>query len=134
MECELCKMKYPAKLKFNDQTYDLLIMDRPTSNYIIFESIGTDRNSTRTIHIISLNNKNNIRLGRGHDSDIRISDISVSRTHATIKSTKNGLILQDNESKFGTLIQVKRPILLTIGTTIAVQCGRSTLELALKKT
>jgi pSer/pThr/pTyr-binding forkhead associated (FHA) protein len=24
-----------------------------------------------------------IKLGRGHDSDIRITDISVSRTHAT---------------------------------------------------
>jgi len=34
--------------------------------------------------------KESIKLGRGHDSDIRISDISISRTHAIIKFKNDG--------------------------------------------
>jgi pSer/pThr/pTyr-binding forkhead associated (FHA) protein len=45
-----------------------------------------------------------IKLGRGHASDIRISDISVSRLHAYIKYENNKYILTDNNSKFGTLV------------------------------
>jgi len=30
-------------------------------------------------------NKNSFVIGRGHDSDMRVSDISVSRCHALIK-------------------------------------------------
>ncbi len=38
------------------------------------------------IHIINPTiEKTLLKLGRGHDSDIRISDISVSRLHALIK-------------------------------------------------
>lgn len=42
------------------------------------------------------------------DSDIKLKDISVSRNHAFIKvvdeNNKKKLILQDNNSKFGTLL------------------------------
>ena len=46
-----------------------------------------------------------IKVGRGHDSEVRITDISVSRCHALIKrSLKGDYILEDNSSKFGTLV------------------------------
>lgn len=48
-------------------------------------------------------NKNNIKLGRGHDADIRIADISVSRCHATLKYEKGIFYIEDNNSKFGTV-------------------------------
>jgi len=71
---------------------DLVNIPRPTSdNYIILEAIARDRRSSGGIHIICLDkNKNSIKLGRGSDSDIRISDISVSRCHATITQRHNG--------------------------------------------
>lgn len=47
------------------------------------------------------------KLGRGHDSDIRVSDISVSRCHATVKFKDNKFIIEDSCSKFGTLVMVK---------------------------
>jgi len=53
------------------------------------------------VHIIS---DDPIKLGRGHASDIRISDISVSRLHAFISYVDNKYILTDNNSKFGTLV------------------------------
>jgi pSer/pThr/pTyr-binding forkhead associated (FHA) protein len=46
-----------------------------------------------------------IRVGRGHDADIRVTDISVSRFHAKINMSENGeFFVEDNRSKFGTLI------------------------------
>jgi hypothetical protein len=46
--------------------------------------------------------------GRGHASDIRISDISVSRLHAFIKYEDDRYILTDNNSKFGTLVLLQK--------------------------
>lgn len=46
-----------------------------------------------------------IRVGRGHDADIRVTDISVSRFHARINRDVDGhFYVEDNKSKFGTLI------------------------------
>lgn len=77
----------------------------------MLEAFPKDSKKTnKTFYIINMKNKNTIRLGRGHDSDIRISDISVSRFHAMIKFHNGSFYLKDNDSKFGTLIQYKRPI------------------------
>jgi pSer/pThr/pTyr-binding forkhead associated (FHA) protein len=46
-----------------------------------------------------------IKLGRGHECEIRITDISVSRNHALIKFIDNSFTVFDNKSKFGTLIK-----------------------------
>ena len=51
-----------------------------------------------------------IRLGRGHDCNIRVTDISVSRLHALIKTSSRGdFVVEDNKSKFGTLVQCRKP-------------------------
>lgn len=51
-----------------------------------------------------------IKVGRGHDAEVRITDISVSRLHAFIKrSVKGDFILEDNSSKFGTLVLCRKP-------------------------
>lgn len=47
-----------------------------------------------------------IRVGRGHDADIRVTDISVSRFHARINRNiiTGEFYVEDNNSKFGTLV------------------------------
>ena len=43
-------------------------------------------------------------MGRGHEADVRINDISVSRMHGQITIDENNDIqLKDLGSKFGTL-------------------------------
>ena len=42
--------------------------------------------------------------------DIRITDISVSRKHAILHYENGKFFLEDNNSKFGTLILLKQPI------------------------
>ena len=44
------------------------------------------------------------KKGRGLEVDIRLSDISVSRLHATIVHENNHFYLTDENSKFGTLV------------------------------
>lgn len=63
-------------------------------------------------------NVNEIKLGRGHDADVRVTDISVSRLHAVLKKTSKGyFVLEDNRSKFGTLCMVRNPLPLSINET-----------------
>jgi pSer/pThr/pTyr-binding forkhead associated (FHA) protein len=54
-----------------------------------------------------------IKMGRGHDADVRVTDISVSRLHAYIKKSQKGYYyLEDNLSKFGTLVLIRNPYLV----------------------
>ena len=68
-------------------------------------------------------------LGRGHESDVRISDISVSRSHAKISFKNKKFILEDTGSKFGTLVLAKdsvdiseNQVILQIGRTLISVC------------
>jgi len=51
-------------------------------------------------------------MGRGSDSDIKISDISVSRSHAIITRENGNYYIEDRKSKFGTLCKVKSNLIL----------------------
>ena len=72
------------------------------------------------------------KLGRGHESDLRINDISVSRCHAFINFKDNKFWLQDNLSKFGTLVLVKKKTPLIPGYNKAVQIGRTVINFSVK--
>lgn len=71
-----------------------------------------------------------IRMGRGHDADVRITDISVSRVHAVIKKSQKGYFyIEDNSSKFGTLALIKHPFLLSFNEPNYFQAGRTQIEI-----
>ena len=73
--------------------------------YIVLESISS--NTSKVVHILSLTDEDTVSLGRGHDADVRVTDISVSRLHAHIKKSSLGFFyIVDNKSKFGTLLLV----------------------------
>ena len=71
---------------------------------------------------------NFILKGRGSDCAVKINDISVSRIHSKIKIKEGRLILEDNTSKFGTLIQVRDDISIS-ETSTHLQAGRTTVEI-----
>ena len=67
------------------------------------------------IHVVNMLHTEEIKLGRGHDADVRVTDISVTRTHARMrKSIKGYFVIEDNKSKFGTLALIRNPILLSL--------------------
>jgi hypothetical protein len=137
-ECEICKKPYPYVFKANGIQYKLMDveLDIPQeSNYLLLESLTFEKNSSRMVHLIMPDNdKQNFKLGRGHESDVRVSDISVSRCHALIKYNQiNGkFYLEDNLSKFGTLVLAKENIELEPEMTKAVQIGRSVISFTVK--
>lgn len=96
-------------MKAGSQNYNLVKYDKPQGDYMVLESLSQEKNTSRIIHIIRpAANKTVFKLGRGHESDLRINDISVSRCHTKIKFEKGKFLLEDNQSKFGTLVLVKQ--------------------------
>ena len=72
-----------------------------------------------------------VKVGRGHDSQVRVTDISVSRFHAGIKKSSRGeFVVEDNGSKFGTLVLVRKPLLLKKNQKVSLQIGRSMVDLS----
>lgn len=130
--CEICKTPYPFRFKIEgrDDTFDLIDITLPTTNYIVLESLNQMKENCniKSIHVITLTD-DPITIGRGHESDVRINDISVSRSHATLKydSTTGKLLLKDLKSKFGTLVLLKRPIEIK-PSKIHLQIGRTYIE------
>lgn len=113
LDCELCKSMFPFQISFDNKIIDIVEVEKPEKNYIILESLTYK--SSKVFYIINTENKQQMKVGRGQDCDVRITDdISVSRCHAVIwKTTRGDYILEDFNSKFGTLVQLQYPMLLS---------------------
>ena len=98
-------------------------------NYILLESLPLDKNTSRMIHMLTVTeNKQEFKLGRGHEAEVRINDISVSRVHAILKYKEDGFYLEDNMSKFGTIVLLRERYPLNLEHTLAVQVGRTVIS------
>lgn len=111
------------------------------------ESLSKDKQPVG-IHIIDLSGTNKIILviffllvlmitdlqGRGHDCDLKINDISVSRIHAAIKINKGKAYILDNSSKFGTLVLKKSDTVFDENlNNISLQNGRTIMKFTIKR-
>lgn len=115
--------------------YNLVQWEKPEGDFMVLESLNQEKNTSRIIHIIRPSPAKTVfKLGRGHESDLRINDISVSRCHAKIKLEGGRFLLEDNQSKFGTLVLVKQRTPLLPGFNKAVQVGRTVINFSVKGT
>ena len=110
--------------------FQILSYDLPPGNqYMILESLKSA--PAKVIHIFDLSKcdgnlkpgpekdpktgapiyppQNEFKIGRSVESDMKIADISVSRVHSYIRFEGKDLIIEDNGSKFGTMIKVNKP-------------------------
>lgn len=55
---------------------------------MVLESISS--NTSKVVHVLNMDIEDQLVLGRGHDADVRITDISVSRSHAFIRKSPQG--------------------------------------------
>jgi len=70
---------------------------------------------SKIFYFITLSETSKVSLGRKKEIDIKISDdISVSRHHANLiyDFENKQFFLEDNKSKFGTLVLIKRNLLI----------------------
>lgn len=135
LHCELCKDKLPITLEQDGEILSLIPFDEHISgSYVMLESFSKEKDSTG-IHLIDLSSNQNFKIGRGHDSDLKVSDISVSRIHSVVTVFKGNLYIRDNSSKFGTLVLKKDPILLNSDNMKSgpYQCGRTVVVFNLKR-
>lgn len=132
-ECEICKTAYPLMIKSKGKNFHLVFYERPSTSYLVLESLNQEKNTSRIVHIIKPSQgKDVFKMGRGHESDLRINDISVSRLHAMIKYKDGRFLLEDNVSKFGTLVLISKRTPLSPGYNKAVQIGRSVINFSVK--
>jgi hypothetical protein len=127
MECEICKATLPDVVKYQDKMYEIYEFVKPNyKNWISIETLNTNP-GLKTLYIINLDKKDTIKIGRSHDSDLRVTDISVSRFHAQInRQIDNTLRIEDNNSKFGSLVLVQINTLpIVVEPTLCLQIGRS---------
>lgn len=132
--CELCKAAYPTYVHIGHERSPLVEVPRTQPPFIVLENMVRDsqQHAGRGLHVISVAEKV-LKLGRGHESDVRIADVSISRCHATIRFHRGQFLLEDNNSKFGTLVALKKPRPLESGSPISIQTGRTVLSLFLKQ-
>ena len=136
-ECELCKTQFPDFVRHKNKLYEILDFYNDFSSYLIFECLTIDKTQNRFIYVVNLDNPSNrINIGRGHNSNIILNDISVSRLHCFLNINKNAkkVFISDNNSKFGTLILVQtNTITLSLELNLFLQIGRSYLQMILKR-
>lgn len=109
---------------------------------MLLESLTFEKNSSRNVQLVMPKKVEGaadlltLKMGRGHDCEVRVCDISVSRCHTLLKYNHRGgnFYLEDNLSKFGTLISAKeRDIELLPSYTKAVQIGRTVISFTIKE-
>ena len=121
-------------MEHNGTLYPLLDFTSEFKNYLTMESLTLDKHKNKFIYVVSLNESKKIRIGRGHNSNILLSDISVSRVHCKMVIEGKNIYLEDNNSKFGTLILIQTPtIKLVENLPLYFQVGRTFFEFILKK-
>ncbi|EEQ99339.1 hypothetical protein Pmar_PMAR028002 [Perkinsus marinus ATCC 50983] len=110
--------------------------------YLVLENMSSMH--SKGVYVISLAGRKALKLGRGHESDVRIADVSISRWHATVSIADDGrFILEDHNSKFGTLVAMRRPKLINASTgddvadasgpILTVQAGRTVFRISTRK-
>ncbi|CAD8078832.1 unnamed protein product [Paramecium sonneborni] len=129
LECDVCKDPLPARVYIENQPEPLQMIqvEKLDGPYIILEQITRQESLSKSLTFMHAFGTCSVSIGRGHNSEIRCQDISVSRNHANISYEKFWSI-QDQGSKFGTLriIQNKLQLLKDIQ---EIQVGRVLLKI-----
>jgi len=137
LNCEVCKVSLPDLVNVNNTKMELIPVYRPENAYILLERVFYDKTkinseTSKMMILLSLSSEDNqIKLGRGHECDLRENDISVSRLHAYIKYKEGKFTIYDNNSKFGTLVLLRKDYKIE-RKKIALQVGRTVITFALK--
>ena len=141
LNCEICKEKFPemvydiAKEKsyeiYNPE-YFITSLNNIYHNYVIFESFELINNK-KIIYLVSFDKKDKITIGRSQSSDMKISDVTISRIHSFLLRTKdNKILIKDACSKFGTLILLQTNKMLINEKIISIQKGKILLTFYLE--
>lgn len=118
--CEICLNDYPKNLKYRNKIYEIVDLQIPYEKYIVLDYNLYDDAKKKTfrkgIIVVNIPENERISVGRNQNNLIKLKDISVSRSHCDIYKKDNKLYIIDKGSKFGTLLYLNKPFVLTYDT------------------
>ncbi|CAD8140995.1 unnamed protein product [Paramecium octaurelia] len=143
LKCEICQEPYKVIFQSDGVTYHMLDLLKPKFPYVMLEfyskkketqvkqiNLG-DRFTSKSDGVIVISLGEKMSLGRAKENWVKLCEASVSRFHATLQVEKvqqqSSLFLYDNNSKFGTLVQIKED--LQIYQELEIQVGKSLFKL-----
>lgn len=98
-------------------------------NYVIFESLYADTPNIKTIYVINFDTKTEINIGRSNDIDLKMTDTSISRSHARLSKIGNQIFFSDLNSKFGSLVLLQNPYFpIYKNLVLSLQLGRTLIN------
>jgi len=138
LACDLCKGQYASSVRHfpgepsreSEQLAEIPFVRPP---FVVLEVPGRHYGGGgRRSHVLSLAGEGEkvLKLGRAHNCHLRIPDASISRWHASLRLHEGKVLLEDHESKFGTLVEVQRPMAVDPNRSVSLQVGRTVLRLA----
>lgn len=65
LDCELCKQVFPFQIAHNNRLLDIVDIEKPAKDFIVFESINSSAVPHKVFYIINTESKASIRIGRG---------------------------------------------------------------------
>ena len=99
----------------DNKKYYTVEIPKPSKPYIVMEVVEKGGDKEKLFHFVSFAVTSKLSLGRKKDIDVKISDdISISRHHANLiyNFEEKAFKLEDNKSKFGTLVLIKKNMLV----------------------
>ena len=130
--CELCKEKFPDYIIHNNIYYNILFYKPKFEEFIILESMKSSIVKNKYYHVISFDNKEFINIGRATECELSLPELSVSRNHCLIHKEKGKLYLEDNTSKFGTLVLIQnKNMIVNDFMTLKIQVKKTFLKFKL---
>ena len=140
LECEICKSIIPEIVEYRGKFISLLEFRDIEPPYIILQTMYQYNSQNRNISefnvifVMSFKIKDYLTIGRNNNSDIRLSDVSVSRYHSKISYLDGNFYIEDYGSRFGTLLLIQNNILFLPYKKISIQTGKCNLIFRLTRT
>mmetsp|Transcript_17348 Transcript_17348/g.52303 ORF Transcript_17348/g.52303 Transcript_17348/m.52303 type:complete len:392 (+) Transcript_17348:72-1247(+) len=137
LKCDICKGSYSSTVHYSGgdsskESEPLAEMPFVRPPFVVLEVPGRHYGGGgRRSHVLSLARDGDkvLKLGRAHNCHLRIPDASISRWHASIRLHEGKILLEDHGSKFGTLVEMQRPMAIDPTRTMSLQVGCTVLRL-----
>mmetsp|Transcript_11560 Transcript_11560/g.26347 ORF Transcript_11560/g.26347 Transcript_11560/m.26347 type:complete len:366 (-) Transcript_11560:378-1475(-) len=135
MACDICKSNYVPSVLFGGEVTPLIEVPDVKPPFVVLD-VRTRRSGTNgrregaKLHVLSLAEEKPLMLGRADSCSVRIDDASISRWHASIGIREGRVVLEDHGSKFGTSVEMRRPISMDTTDSISIQVGRTVFQIS----
>lgn len=133
LDCELCKRALPISFITSGRAFNTEFAEKLEDLSVVIESVDRENSTNKGVMALKLGADSSIKMGRGHESDIRIADISVSRVHCSLRHEAGKFFISDETSKFGTLVKAQEAISLTEDCELTLQTGRTIFRIEVRQ-